>query len=153
MPSLASVFPFLGSICPQEFQTWHISRAQLLHHYDCAWVLHSINIGPSCLTLVSLGDERSDVERLDMDGKTYFLILFPRFWDRKKAKNKWTTICNRLFLSDETGCIISKPEFEGMSEQFNRFCSKSVSGGLKFQRLLRSGRRTCHDRTCRNIGN
>ena len=116
MPSLASVFPFLESICPQEFQTWHINRAQLLHHYDCAWVSHSLNTRPSCLTLVSLGDERSDVERLDMDGKTYFLILFPRFWDRKKVKNKWTTICNRLIGSDEAGCIISRPEFEGMSE-------------------------------------
>ena len=80
MPSLASVFPFLESIHPKEFQTWHISRAQLLHHYDCAWVLHSVNTGPSRFTLVSFGDEHSDVERLDMNGKTYFLILFPLFW-------------------------------------------------------------------------
>lgn len=118
MPSLASVFPFLESIRSKEFQTWHISRAQLLHHYDCAWVLHSANTGPSCLTLVSIGDgdECSDVERLDMDWNTYFLVLFPQFWDRKEVENKWTTICNRVILSGEAGCIFTRSELEEMRE-------------------------------------
>jgi len=116
MPSLASVFPFLESIRPKEFQTWHISRAQLLHNYDCAWVLHSASTCPPQLTLVSIGHECSDVERLDMDGNTYFLILFPQFWDRKEVRNKWTTICNRVVLSGEAGCVFTRSEFEGIWE-------------------------------------
>lgn len=112
MPSLASIFPFLENIRPKEFQMWHISRAQLLHHYDCAWVLHSTSTGLSRLTLVSIGDERFDVETLNMDGNTYFLILFPQFWDRKQVENKWT--CNRVALSGEAGCVFTRSEFEGM---------------------------------------
>lgn len=116
MPSLASIFPFLENLRPKGFQTWHISRAQLLHHYDCAWVLHSTSTGLSRLTLVSIGDERFDVERLNMDGNTYFLVLFPRFWVRKQVENKGTTICNRVALSGEAGCVFTRLEFEGMWE-------------------------------------
>ena len=112
MPSLASIFPFLESIRPKEIPTWHISRAQVLHHYDCAWVLQSENARQSDLTLISLGHEHASTETPNMDNGTYFLILFPRLWNSKEVGDKWMVICNQAILLGEAGCLITRSEFE-----------------------------------------
>lgn len=50
--------------------------------------LQSMDTGASCLALVSFGDERSDVERWDMDGRADCRILFPQFWDKREAHDQ-----------------------------------------------------------------
>lgn len=75
MPSLVSVFSFLETILPEGFPTWHISRAQLLHQYYCAWDLHSKKADLSHMTLISLDQVIvHELERWDTEDKTFFLI-------------------------------------------------------------------------------
>ena len=50
--------------------------------------LGGMNTGALCLALVSFGDERSDVDRWDMDGRSDSRLLFPQFWDRREVHDQ-----------------------------------------------------------------
>lgn len=116
MPSLASISPFLEGIRrpgDSQSQTWHIKRAKMLQYYDYAWIVCSGQTTE--LSLIALGgDVHFDEQSLDTEGKDFFLILFPRSWDKKEVEGKFVAVCNRVILSDEVGSVITRMEFGGM---------------------------------------
>lgn len=114
MPSLASIFPFLERIRPEvRIQTWNISRAQVLHRYDCVWIQIHRNEGSGMFySHVSDGHGHGHGHRnqdcTDTDA-AYILILFPRCWDRKEIESNSRLICKRL----SGGCgIFTRSDFE-----------------------------------------
>ena len=51
------------------------------------------------LSLIALGSDvhvQFDEQRLNTEGKTFFLILFPRSWDKEEVEGKFVAVCNRV---------------------------------------------------------
>ncbi|KAF7616119.1 hypothetical protein AFLA_009620 [Aspergillus flavus NRRL3357] len=118
MPSLASLFPFLEAIRPNDCPSWHIHRAQQLK-YEPVWVLY-IDQGDrhgnkevESLSIVSIyGRDLIDVDMLKTGQGCFFLLLLPRSWAIEEPNSKVLAICSQLLIPGKSGTIIKKVEFD-----------------------------------------
>lgn len=118
MPSLASLFPFLEAIRPNDCPSWHIHRAQQLK-YEPVWVLYSDqgdrhgNKEVESLSIVSIyGRDLIDVDMLKTGQGCFFLLLLPRSWAIEEPNSKVLAICSQLLIPGKSGTIIKKVEFD-----------------------------------------
>lgn len=102
-PSLASIFPFLEAVRPEDSPAWHISRARLLGEYIAAWV--KFDPSQQAMSFISFPGARiSDKMGLTSeDGIAFVLLLLPRTWVIPGIGDKFLPICNDLISSRRPG--------------------------------------------------
>lgn len=115
MPSLASIFPFLEAIRPEDSPAWHIDRARLLHRYEAAWIIHyGQSSAENPMELISLcGELLVDIDKLAMcRGCMFILLLIPRAWEVKGICDQLLETCARVVSSARPGKVIRRDEFD-----------------------------------------